>query len=343
MNEPSESSPPRDLFVGRLERDFFITEEGQTLLDVPGGNALYSAVGYRVWERDLKPGLLARVGENYPQAWLNQLRSRGVDVQGVKILAHSLDARRFYSLEEDGRSGLEHPMAHFSRVGNELPSALIGYEPPEGESLNRRNLSEVSLRQEDLPRPYLAATAAHLSPVDFLTHHLLPSVFRQAGFTTVTLDPCSKYMDPNFFPDIPALVTGLTAFLPGEVDLRSLYKRRKADLWEMAAEIASFGCSLVVIRGSEGGQLLYIRESGQRWKVPAYPGRSVKLVGDRDAFCGGFLAGYRKTFDPLEAVLHGSVSASLVREGLDPFYALEAMERLPEARLNFLRGEAQQV
>ncbi|WP_322808043.1 PfkB family carbohydrate kinase, partial [Thermanaerothrix sp.] len=60
-------------------------------------------------------------------------------------------------------------------------------------------------------------------------------------------------------------------------------------------------------------------------------------TGAGDAFCGGFLAGYRQTYDPLAAVLHGNVSASLVIEGSGPFYALEALPGLAQARLEALR------
>lgn len=342
MVEQAGYSPPRDLFAGHLARDFFVTSSGDSLLDVPGGSALYSAVGYRVWEQEFRPGLVARVGENYPQAWMDRLRSRGLDVRGIQILAESLDVRRFFQLGADGEAALTNPLAHYSQLGHPLPPALVGYQQPDLDILDRRKRNERSLRKQDLPKAYRPATAVHLAPTDYLTHHLLPSVFRQEGLTTLTLDPCPEYMTPEFFPDLPALVTGLTAFLPAERELRSLYKRRKADLWDMAAELASFGCTLVVIRKEAGGQLLYIRDSDERWEVPGYPVDQVKQIGAGDAFCGGFLAGFRKTFDPLEAVLHGGVSASLVRGGLDPFYALDAMQRLPEARLEALRKEVQQ-
>jgi len=39
----------------------------------------------------------------------------------------------------------------------------------------------------------------------------------------------------------------------------------------------------------------------------------------------------------LAAVLHGNVSASLVIEGSGPFYALEALPGLAQARLEALR------
>ena len=39
---------PRFLIAGRLTRDYIILPSGKTLLDVPGGNALYAGVGLLV-------------------------------------------------------------------------------------------------------------------------------------------------------------------------------------------------------------------------------------------------------------------------------------------------------
>jgi hypothetical protein len=183
VGEPTAIPPPRDLFAGQLARDFFVTSSGGSLLDVPGGSALYSAVGYRIWEQEFRPGLFARVGENYPQDWLDRLRSRGLDVRGVRILAESVDLRSFYRLGTDGEAKPSNPMAHYSQQGRQLPPALVGYQQPEPDILDRRQRGRRSLRHQDLPQAYRAATAAHLAPTDFLTHHLIPSVFRQAGFT----------------------------------------------------------------------------------------------------------------------------------------------------------------
>jgi ribokinase len=83
--------------------------------------------------------------------------------------------------------------------------------------------------------------------------------------------------------------------------------------------------------------MLYDSATRNRWEVPAYPANVVDPTGAGDAFCGGFLAGYRKTFDPLESVLYGNISASLVIEGQGPLYAMDALPGLAEARLNALR------
>ena len=55
------------------------------------------------------------------------------------------------------------------------------------------------------------------------------------------------------------------------------------------------------------------------------------------AFCGGFLAGYRGSYDPLQAVMTGNISAAMVIEGTHPFYALDALPGLAKARLEALR------
>jgi sugar/nucleoside kinase (ribokinase family) len=228
-------------------------------------------------------------------------------------------------------------VAHFSRLELPFPKSLLGYRSPATSQDSRTRLTPTSLRQGDLPADYQDATAAHLCPLDYLTHSLLPAVFRQAGFTTVTLDPSPGYMNPIFWDDLPALITGLTAFLPSEEEARSLFHGRSSDLRQMAEALSVYGCEFVVIKRGEAGQLVYDASTRTFWEIPAYPARVVDPTGAGDAFCGGFLAGYRRTYDPLQAALHGNISASLAVEGHGPFYALEALPGLAEARLESLR------
>ena len=69
---------------------------------------------------------------------------------------------------------------------------------------------------------------------------------------------------------------------------------------------------------------------------PSYPARLSDPTGMGSAFCGGCLAGYQKTFHPLDAVLRGSISASLKVEGSGPFYPMGVLPGLTEARLQAL-------
>jgi sugar/nucleoside kinase (ribokinase family) len=327
---------PRFVFAGKLYRDFLITAEEQPVIDVLGGNLPYAAVGFKLWE-DAPLGLLARVGEDYPQRWLDELTRRGFDTRGVRVLPQAVDVRNFYAFTGKTTRITGDPIAHFARIGAKFPKALLGYEDTSEALDSRTELAPTSIRQGDIPDDYLDGSAVHLCPIDFMTHSLLPAVFRRAGMTTITLDPALGYMNPTFLNDVPSLITGLTAFLPAEEDLRALFEGQTEDIWEMAAALADYGCELIVIKRGERGQWLYDAASGARLEIPAYPARLVNTVGVGDAFCGGFLAGYRRTYDPIEAVLHGNISASLVSEGTGIFFALDVLPGLPKARLESLR------
>ena len=104
-----------------------------------------------------------------------------------------------------------------------------------------------------------------------------------------------------------------------------------------------YGCEYVVIKCGPRGQLLYDANNKHKWEIPAYPARLADPTGAGDAFCGGFLAGYCKNYDPLEGVLYGNVSASLKLEGSGAFYPLDVLPGLAEARLGALRNMVRAV
>jgi sugar/nucleoside kinase (ribokinase family) len=334
---------PRFLIAGRLTRDYILFPSGEPLLDAPGGNALYAAVGLAVWEPDPSPAIIARVGEDYPQEWLDDFTRHGLDTRGVRVLPEAVDVRYFSAFLDRTQRATDDPVAHFARLGLPFPKALLGYRDTSSLVDSRTRLSMTSLRQGDIPADFLDAQAVHLCPVDFLTHSLLPALLRQAQFTTVTLDPSPGYMNPTYWGDVPSLLTGLTAFMPSEEEARCLFQSHSNDLWEMAEALASYGCEIIVFKCGDRGQLLYDAASHSRWEVPPYPAGLVNPVGAGDAFCGGFLAGYRRTYEPLQAALYGNISASLVVEGHLPTYALDALPGLPEARLESLRQAVRRV
>lgn len=333
--------PPKFLAVGKLQRTYLLPPNGTPHLDKPGGNLLYASAGMLLWEENV--GLIARVGEDYPREWLEVFKELGLDVRGIKVLPQALDLRYFLAYIDLNTHSTDNPVAHFARLGLNFPKALFGYRDTSHELDNLNQLSPISPRQNDLPSDYMHASAVHFCPINYLTHSLLPAVLRQAGLSTITLDPPSGYMDPSFWNHIPSVITGLTAFLCSEEKLRSLFHGRSEDLWEMAEALASYGCEIIVMKRGVQGQLLFDAGSGSRWEMPAYPSQTVDPTGTGDAFCGGFLAGYRKTYDPVEAVLHGNIAASIAIEGTGPFYLLDTLPGLPEARLDSVRQSVRKV
>lgn len=343
MDFEASQPSPRFLLAGQLRRDFIVLPSGEMQLDVPGGNVLYAAAGLAVWEPDPPPGIVSRVGTDYPADWLSTFARKGFDVRGVRVLSQPVDLRSFIAYSEQSNRIDADPAAFFTQRGLPFPKILLNYPARSASPDSRSRLSPSSIRQVDLPAPFMEATAAHICPMDYLTHSLLPAVLRQSGFTLVTLDPAAGYMNPSFREDVPSLVTGLNAFLTSEDKLRMLFLGRSDDLWEMAEIIASYGCEMVIIKRGERGQLLYDAITHTRWEIPAYPTRLVDPTGAGDAFCGGFQAGFTRTFDPLLASLHGNISASMVIEGSGPYYALDALPGLAQARMNSLRHSVRKV
>lgn len=329
------------LFVGQLKRNYIITPNGISCVDLPGGSLLFSAVGFAVWESGA--GLVGKVGRDYPHKWLEILTRRGLDIRGIQILPQNLDLRAFIAYSDSETCHFNNPISHYARLGLQFPKTLLGYLNSSSQVNNSIKASSQTIRLNDFPDDYLDAITAHLCPLDFQTHNHLTLALQQSHITTLTLDPSWDYIKTSSWSDIPNIFKNINVLLISEEKIRSLFQEHSTDLWEMAASIANYGPELVIIKLKSRGQYVYDHNSNNRWSIPAYPAQVVDPTGAGDAFCGGFLAGYRATYHPMEAALYGNISASLVIEGSDPFYALDALPGLAQARFDFLRDLVRKV
>jgi ribokinase len=327
--------------AGGMREDYYITAAGEVHLHELGGNALYAAVGARLWAEHI--GLLSRVGENFPREWLETIARRGIDTRGVKIVPGPQDTRTFYayrSLEERADTD---PAAHFARVGQPLPPALDNYRTSTDGQEARTQFGPLALRPSEVPQSYLHARAAHLAPYDFVVHHTLPVTLRQEGVRVITCDPSVRYMQPAFSQEVRQIVHGLDAFLPSEMEVRNFFRDQTDDLWQCAEALGAMGAKIVVLKLGARGQYVYETDSRSKWHVPAYAARVKDVTGAGDSYCGGFLVGLAQSGDPVTAALHGSVSASLVIEGVGALYALDGTPGLAQARLQSLRDSVRRV
>lgn len=332
---------PTYVIAGHVTREYVLPPAGKPLLDVPGGSALYAAGGLLPWDENV--GLLARVGEDYPRPWLKEIQARGVDTEGIEILEQSLDLRAFHAYNEDFEVTHGSPVSQFARRGLNFPKILLGYQEPSEVKKDTRTPDMLSPLATAIPVAYREARAAHLCPLDFVSHNQLTTALKAGSVTTLTLEPSAGYMIPSFFKDLRVIITRLTAFLPSEEELRGLFWGETHDLWEMATAVGDYGCDFVVIRRGGHGQAVYDVEGKHRWEVPSYPARPADPTGAGDAFCGGFLAGFRQSYDPVEATLYGNVSASLKLEGSGAFYPMDVLPGLARARLNVLRDLVREI
>jgi sugar/nucleoside kinase (ribokinase family) len=327
------------VIVGGLRDDYFITPDGQSHLHQLGGNALYAAVGARLWVRSPAEtvGLIARVGANFPPEWLAEIAQRGIDVGGVVVRPEALDIRTFYAYRSLEDRDDTDPAAHFQRIGQPLPPALAGYATSTEGQEDHAQFSPLGVRPEEVAAHYLEGRAFHLAPYDFAVHAAMPGLVRRRPARVLTCDPSIRYMQPRYAREVEAIIRQLDAFLPSEMETRAFFGGALDDLWQAAEAFGALGTKCVVLKLGARGQFVYDAQTRRRWHVPAYPSRVVDVTGAGDAYCGGFLVGLTATGDPLEAALLGCVSASLVVEGTGALYALSYTPKQLTARLEHVR------
>ena len=332
---------PTLLFAGRLNREYILPVEGAPILDRAGGNLLYAAGVATIWEKEI--ALVARVGEDYPYQWFENFAKHGINTEGIQVIPDSLDLRSFRAYNEKRKLSRSNPVKHFAERELAFPKALLGYRPPEKRERFKIEQNPATPLATEIPPEYLQSKALHISPLDFKSQGQLLTTFRAASVRVITLDPSPHYMTPNRKQDLRLFLDGLTAFMPSEEELRQLFWGETHDLWEMAEALAEFGTQLIIIKRGKDGQLLYDAQAKKRWILPAYASRVTDPTGAGDAFCGGFLAGFQQTEDPLRAAACGNVSASLSMEGSGPFYPTDVLPGLAQARLDALIDMVQAV
>lgn len=332
---------PAFIIAGKLNREYILPPLGQPVMDSPGGGLLYAAGGLAVW--DTNAGLLARVGEDYPRRWLHELEERGFDVRGVRLQPQSIDLRAFIAYTDTNERSHSSVVSHFARREMTFPKSLLGYQPADESNKDPREVDSISPSALDVPKEYREVSHVHLCPLDFTSQSQLVNLFKGGSNQTVSLDPALNYMNPTFWRDLRVVLQGVTVFQPSEEEIRALFWGETNDLWEMAREISGYGPQIIVIKRGGRGQMIYDAVGNHRYEIPAYPARLADPTGVGDAFCGGFLAGFQKTNDPLMAGVYGGVSASLKIEGSGPFYALSVLPGLAEARLHSLQQLAREV
>jgi ribokinase len=334
-SKKSEHRLPEFLVFGNLSRNFIIDLADKAHNDIPGGSALFAAAGIRCWGYPV--GIVCEVGEDFPLEMLHKSYATGMDFRGVKVLPQAIDARDFYVGSNADAPLQENPIPHYSAHHLPFPTSLLGYSSQAKNPLRDPNAVHPHGIGILTPQDYQQATAVHLCAMNYRLHVQIPVMLRKSFINIITIDPSPDYMLPKNWDNLPALLKDTTAFLPHEKDIVALFQGRSNDIWEMAQALAEFGCDFIVIRRGLKGQYLYDGYARKRYFIPAYPVKATNLVGTGDAFCGGFLANYKKSYDPLEACLAGNISSSLAMQSENPLFMADTMPGFCQARKESLR------
>jgi len=300
--------------IGGLTLDDTVLDSGEVRWSAPGGNALYSAVGARMWRVDV--GIVALIGEDYPTAHLDRLVAAGFDLSGIRRT--SQPSFHVWVLHEgDGRR----------QIVYRLNSGKNEYLDP-GPS--------------DLPPETFLARGVHLCPIPgrsqaALMEHLLP----QQVPLFLDLISIPGQIDPTVGQNTK-LWPQLRAFLPSLEEIQLLVNPQPER--DLVTNMGEWMPEIFAIKMGVDGSLVRHPAATLVYHVPAFHGgKPVDTTGAGDAFCGGFMAGLQETGDPVEAALWGTVSASFVIEECGALHALDVSAAMAQARLDALRDKVKPV
>jgi sugar/nucleoside kinase (ribokinase family) len=289
------------VIAGNLLVDDIVYPDGRTRMGEAGGAALYAALAASLW--GARVGIASVRGEDYPIAALDALATRGVDLDGVRVL-EGPGVRTWLLYEERARRVLH-------RLGT--PSH-----------------EEVSPRPSDFPESYLEARAIHIAPMPLSIQSDLVEALRARRETALSLDP-HEPLDEGSLPARRALLGNVDALFVSEDELAlpGADSDPRAALRSLAAGRLRF---VAFKRGRRGGLLYDARErSFLEW--PPVPRLSGDPTGAGDAFAGGFLAAIVQGLPLTDALDRAIVSASFALEDWGAAGLLAATREEADRRL----------
>jgi hypothetical protein len=327
------------IIIGDIQRETIINLAGGIYLDQPGGSLIYSSVAYQFWSKGV--GLVARIGENTPETYLSQLEKFGMNINGIHRNNLPFESRAFYAMIDEEKYDTENPVGYFGRLNQPFPKFLLGYSGLPFQKENRNQPSQRTLFPGDIPESFWSASMALLGPVDYLSLNILAPHLRNNSIQNLVIKPPMGTLNPSFWYDFPGIVRGCTGLICTQKGALNLFLGKSENLWEIAETIATYGLEFVIITCGAKGQLVYDRLNHNRWQIPSYPIKVVDTVHASDTFAGGFMAGFRKHFDPLKASYYGNIACSIRLEGSGPFYLFNSLPGLATARLEVIKEKVE--
>lgn len=292
-----------DIWVlGNLTIDDVVGSDGTLAIGMCGGNAIYAAVGARVWSD--RVGMSARIGPDYPTHHIQTLKTNGIRLELSAVATPSIhnwalyegaDARRFIPWLASG--------THIDQ----------------------------SLLPAEVAREACESRVCHIAPMPIAVQLELAR-YLTSGQCLISVDPHDEYINGHE-RELDALLPLLSMFLPSRNEARLIFGRDDPE--DAARAFVAAGPPLVVIKLGAEGSLVCESGRSEVHHVPAVPTRVIDPTGAGDAYCGAFGVTFGRTGNALEAALRASVAASFVVErhsatAVMPTSRTEAERRLRE-------------
>lgn len=272
--------------VGWLTLDDIVLPNGTYDQDVPGGGALYAAIGAQIWND--RVGIHSVTGRPYLDGVRAALELHGFDTTGVTAI--------------DG-NGLQLWILHENDTDKQqIPK------------LSSSTATEMDAGRGPLPALYRqSARGYHIAPQGSAsTLANLRALTALPNRPAVTLDLLADaYVDPSGYRDL-SFLNGVTAFLPSDAEIERLWA--PADLEGWVVEQARSAACHVAAKLGDGGSIICEAGGSALHRVPIYAADVVDTTGAGDSYSGGLLAGLVAGRPVAECAAMGTVSASYVVE-----------------------------
>lgn len=275
--------------AGNLSLDDTITPAA-SIAGAPGGDALYAAVGARLWGAEVS--ILSLVGEDYPAEHLDRIRQMGISTDLVRrVSGPTLHYRVTY--RTDGSRTFDYVSA---------PHRLDATSPV------ARDYGRIA-----------GAAWLHIAAMPIRAQQVAVAAGRKFGIP-LSLDPHEENV-VGFEIELARLVAA-TMFLPSELEARLLFP----DLdgldpvpFAIAAadRLAAWRPSLLVVKLGRLGSV--VRDGDVTVHMPAPSVAIVDPTGAGDAYCGAFVQGWLATRSATLAAVCGSLAAAFVMSRFGAF------------------------
>lgn len=276
---------PRVVVLGQLSIDDVVLSDGRTAMGSCGGDAVYAAVGARLWVDDV--GIVAPVGIDFPREHIATLAERGFDVDGLReVKAQGI--RYWVLYESDGRRTFVQRSPAWASAETAPTSAQI-------------------------PAAYWDASIFHVAAMPFdAAERLVRAITERRPGAMISLDTHEDQI-AGFQDRIAALLPRVTAFLPSREEVTTWFGADEPE--HSIGKLRRLGQRWTILKMGAQGSLVTDGSDGPVQRVGTAPGPVVDATGAGDAFCGGFAAALALGHGGIEAASRGAVSAALAIAG----------------------------
>ena len=263
------------LIIGTVAFDTIETPFGKVERAL-GGSAAYASFAASFFS---KPALISVVGNDFPKDYIELIKKRKIDVDGLKITGKTFHWDGFYE-----------------------------YDMNEAKT-RKTELNSLEHFKVEVPEKYKKIRYVFLANID--PEQQLETLRQMDKPDFVVLDTMNFWIN-NKKKSLMDVIKKVDVLLLNDGEARELFKT--ANLVKAANAALSMGPKAVIIKKGEHGALLFTKN--KHVNAPGYPLENIKdPTGCGDSFGGAFIGYLAKTKDLNErnfrkAIVYGSVVAS---------------------------------